>query len=606
MTYEKFETKRKKVQNMKFLLTAVNAKYIHSNPGIYSLRAYATSKNEELSSCVEIAEYTINNQLSDIVADIYKRKPDVVAFSCYIWNITYVKSIIEELHLVMPHVPVWLGGPEVTYDAKEILNSYPQVTGIMIGEGEETFHELVTLYKKLLEKDVCEEEFDSLLLQIKGLALKSGFTEKRELMDMNELPFLYNELDTFKNRIIYYESSRGCPFRCSYCLSSIDKKVRFRDLEIVKKELQFFLDHKVSQVKFVDRTFNCSHRHAMEIWRFIYENDNGMTNFHFEISADLINEEELELLAKMRPGAIQLEIGVQSVHEETIQAINRTMNLDRLKEVVKAVHKGQNIHQHLDLIAGLPYEDYKTFQNSFNEVYEMKPEQLQLGFLKVLKGSAMHEKAREYGINYIKRPPYEVLYSNWISYEEILKLKQVEQMVEIYYNSNQFTKTLPLLLKEFPSPFAFYEKLADYYEKEGLFVNTPSRIYRYEVLLAFINKDTEDNKDKDLLYRQALTMDVYLRENSKSRPEFAMDLFPYKENCRRFYHREEEERNFLKGYEEYDARQMAKMTHIEVFTYDLQTGLKLDSPKYMLFDYKNRSALTHEASVFDISSFIDV
>ena len=620
---------------MKFLLAAVNAKYIHSNPGIYSLRAYATKQDQELLNHIDIAEYTINNQISDIVADIYKRKPDVIGFSCYIWNIDYIKSIIDDLHQIMPNLPIWLGGPEVSFDAMELMNGYPQLTGIMIGEGEVTFYELLCCYKKYFSKkqylldteiivtkenDTNKEnsvnkennvdkenntnhvlegcsELQEALSQIKGLALREGYTSPRELTDLSQMPFLYEDLAAFENKIIYYESSRGCPFRCSYCLSSIDKKVRLRDLELVKKELQFFLDGKVKQVKFVDRTFNCNHHHAMEIWQYIYNHDNGITNFHFEVSADLINDQELELLSKMRPGAVQLEIGVQSTNEKTIEAIRRTMNLQRLAKVVRKVKQGKNIHQHLDLIAGLPYEDYETFKKSFNEVYAMEPDQLQLGFLKVLKGSYMHEKVSEYGICYTNRPPYEVLYTNWLSYEDVQKLKQIEQMVEIYYNSAQYTTTLSLLLPMFANPFSMYEALADFYEREGYFVNTPSRMYRYDVLLIFIKEQLAkaNLSEKEMLFVEALTKDIYLRENSKSRPVFAKDLSLYKKNCRKFYHLEMEQREFLPGYEEYDARQMAKMTHIEVFEYDFITGEKLETPHYVLFDYKNRNSLNYDA-----------
>lgn len=598
---------------MKFLLAAVNAKYIHSNPGIYSLRAYAGKQEKELLLDIEIAEYTINNQLGDIVADIYRRKPDVIGFSCYIWNIVYIKCIIEDLHQIMPNLPIWLGGPEVSYDAMDIMNRYPQVTGIMIGEGEETFYELLCCYKRYIKSDnqlweAKDGSHQSIKLreslrQIKGLSLREGFTEPRELTDLNQMPFLYEDLEAFENKIIYYESSRGCPFRCSYCLSSIDKKVRLRDLNLVKKELQFFLDGRVKQVKFVDRTFNCNHQHAMEIWQYIYDNDNGVTNFHFEVSADLINDEELALLNKMRPGAVQLEIGVQSTNEKTIQTIRRTMDILRLKKVVAYVKQGNNIHQHLDLIAGLPYEDYETFKNSFNDVYAMEPDQLQLGFLKVLKGSYMHEKASEYGICYTNRPPYEVLSTNWLSYEDVQKLKQIEQMVEIYYNSCQYTTTLPLLLSLFESPFAMYEALADFYEARGYFVNTPSRMYRYDVLLLFVKEQLafSNSGDKILLFVEALTKDVYLRENSKSRPEFAKELSDYKEEFRRFYQMEMEHRIYLQGYEEYDARQMAKMTHIEVFDYDLCTGEKLEKPQYVLFDYRNRSPLNHDARTIYLS-----
>ncbi len=585
---------------MQFLLVALNAKYIHSNPALYSLRAYAG----ENASHVQIAEYTINNRIEDILSDIYKRKPDVVGFSCYIWNWNMIQDIVCELHKLMPNLPIWLGGPEVSFDGEIILKKYPRITGIMVGEGEATFSELLAHY--LTGKKDLEE--------IAGLVLQGGRrTAVREPLSMSEVPFLYTNLEMFENRIIYYESQRGCPFRCSYCLSSIDKTVRLRDIETVKKELQFFLNNKVSQVKFVDRTFNCNHDHAMAIWEYIYENDNGVTNFHFEIAGDIINDEELALLAKMRPGLVQLEIGVQSTNPETLREIRRVMDISKLKQVVATIKAGGNIHQHLDLIAGLPHEDYESFSCSFNEVYAMQPNQLQLGFLKVLKGSYMHEMAESYGLIFTDKPPYEVLYTKWLSYEDVCRLKRVEEMVELYYNSNQFTHTLPVLEKAFPSPFALYEALADYYEKKGLFVETPSRIYRYQVLLDFAK---EADAEKEALYKELLTYDLYLRENLKSRPAFATDLSPCKKEISAFYRMEEDERKYLPDYEEYDSKQLARMTHLEPFTYPMwqQDGgewrktamhdeitVQSETTGYVLFDYKNRSPLTHEARTCYIS-----
>ena len=618
---------------MKFLLTAINAKYIHSNPAIYSLRAYAGA---ELQEHIELAEYTINQTFGEILADIYKRKPDVIGFSCYIWNISLVLELVTELHKLLPHMPIWLGGPEVSFDAPKLMAEYPQITGVMIGEGEETFRELLTYYVETpremwinpdAAQGACgkESKFTG-LHHIPGLCLPEGYTPPREPMELSRLPFLYSNLEAFENKIIYYESSRGCPFRCSYCLSSIDKKVRLRDLEIVKRELQFFLDHKVKQVKFVDRTFNCNHEHAMAIWQYILEHDNGVTNFHFEVSADILNEEEIGLLNRMRPGLVQLEIGVQSTNPETIQAINRTMNVEKLEGIVRAVNAGHNVHQHLDLIAGLPFEDYETFAKSFNRVYAMEPEQLQLGFLKVLKGSLMHEKAAEYGICYMDKAPYEVLYTRWISYEDVLKLKGVEEMVELYYNSNQFRHTLAFLVKQFETPFEMFEKMAEFYERKGYFTNSPARSYRYQVLLEFALERCEseaevanstgsaDEKvsamaEENLaeIYRELLTYDMYLRENLKSRPDFAKDLTPYKEVSRSFYQQEEQERKYLPGYDSYDHKQMAKMTHLEPFKYPVCDGSfgesvhacdnvrMLHRETYVLFDYRERDPLTGDA-----------
>lgn len=574
---------------MTFLLTAVNAKYIHSNPAIYSLRSYAVSKAPELSGMIELAEYTINHELSAILADLYHRKPDIIGFSCYIWNWKLVQDIVREIHKLFPDMPIWLGGPEVSYEPQEALRQLPMVTGIMVGEGEETFLELMQYY-------ALKAAHGMTLQQISGLYLPDGSTGERKLTELSEIPFLYQDLDAFQNRIIYYESGRGCPFRCSYCLSSIDKKVRLRDLQIVKKELQFFLDQKAAQVKFVDRTFNCSHEHATEIWRYIKEHDNGVTNFHFEIEADLLTEEELALLHSFRPGLAQMEIGVQSANPETLREIRRYAKLERIKEVVASIESGHNIHIHLDLIAGLPYEDYDSFHHSFNEVYSMKPQQLQLGFLKVLKGSHMYEMARQYGLQYLSGPPYEVLFTKWLSYGDVIRLKRVEEMVELYYNSNQFTHILPVIIREFEDAFSMYEALADYYEEHGYFVRTPSRAYRYEVLLQFA---VLRRPEKETLYVELLTYDMYLRENLKARTGFMKDLKPWQLKIQAFYEKEEKQPELLKDYRGYHARQTMKMTHMEVFDYPVWRTQgqeeKLSTPAFLLFDYQSREPLTGNA-----------
>ena len=578
---------------MKFLLAALNAKYIHSNPAIYSLKAYA---GEKYAPYIELGEYTINQSISEILADIYKRKPDVIGFSCYIWNFTMVQELLVEVHKLLPDTRLWLGGPEVSFQCQELLQQYPFVTGIMVGEGEETFLSLLKHY--------LGEGEDS-LQDIPGLALIEGNTLERELVDISKVPFLYTAGDAsgmqdFENRIIYYESSRGCPFRCSYCLSSIDKKVRLRDLALVKKELQFFLDQKVPQVKFIDRTFNCDHPHAKAIWQYILEHDNGVTNFHFEVAADLLDEEELELLAKMRPGLVQLEIGVQTTNPTTLKEIRRFTNMGKLCKTIEKIHEGQNVHMHLDLIAGLPYEDYDSFARSFGEVYAMKPEQLQLGFLKVLKGSYMFEMAEQYGLQYLSKPPYEVLFTKWLRFEEVLRLKQIEEMVEIYYNSNQFTHTLPLLEQLYENPFSLYEALADYYQGQGYFLKAPARSYRYQVLLQFAKSVDEERAD---LYAESLTYDIYLRENAKSRPEFAADIAPHKTAFHEFFAEEAFIRELLPHYQVYDRKQISKMTHLEWFRYpvwDVERAKKfekLPTEAKVLFDYQIRSPLTREAAV---------
>lgn len=564
---------------MKILLTAINAKYIHSNLAVYSLRAYAKAYGE----AVDLVEFTINQQKDEILKGIFRRKPEVLCISCYIWNISFVKELIREIHKILPDTAIWLGGPEVSYNAAQVLSECPEVTGVMKGEGEETFLELVRYY---VDKDRD-------LSQIRGITFRSsGIIENdwREVMDLNRIPFVYEDLKNFENRIIYYESSRGCPFSCSYCLSSIDKKLRFRKMELVKQELQFFLDHRVPQVKFIDRTFNCSHEHAMEIWRYLTEHDNGVTNFHFEVAADLLREEEIELIRSMRPGMIQLEIGVQSTNPDTIREIHRKMDLHRVEEAVRRIHQGHNVHQHLDLIAGLPYENYESFGRSFNDVYRMKPQQLQLGFLKVLKGSFMHGMAEEYGCCYQEKEPYEVLFTRWLSYGEVLKLKLVEEMVEVYYNSSQFRKILPAAEELFDTAFAFYEALGSFYEEKGYMGISHTRIRRYEILQEFLQ---ERNPEKMELYRELMVYDLYSRENLKNRPAWAKDLKEYKQVFRDFYKKEVQERRFLQGYEKYDEKQLGKMTHLEVMNYHPDTW---EPGHYLyLFDYQKRDALTYEA-----------
>lgn len=555
--------------NTKILLTAVNAKYIHSNLAVYSLRAYA----KEYEASIEMAEYTINNRIGDILSDIYRRKPSVLCFSCYIWNISCVLEVAAEFHKLCPKVPIWVGGPEVSYEVERFLKTNPFITGVMMGEGEKIF------------KNLCQYYIDhkGSLHDIRGIAFWSGeknsypieIHEWEEVMNMDDIPFCYENLTDLSNRIIYYESSRGCPFSCSYCLSSVEKRLRFRSMELVERELQFFLAHKVPQVKFVDRTFNCEKIHAMAVWRYIKEHDNGVTNFHFEIAADLLTEEETALIAGMRPGLIQLEIGVQTTNPDTIGEIHRQMNLDRVKQIVKKIQRQGNIHQHLDLIAGLPKEDYETFRHSFDEIYALKPEQLQLGFLKLLKGSYMYEHANEYELAATTQPPYEVLKTKWLSYDDILNIKLVEEMLEVYYNSAQFSMSIRLLEQEFDSAYEMFERLGHYYEDNGYLKMSHSRIRRCEILLDFI--ETLRVPDMEL-YRQAAVYDIYSRENAKSRPKWAHDMAEWKPVTRYFC------RN-------------GKLSHVERFDYCFhgnEIGKKCNT-YYMLFDYEHRDVRNHQA-----------
>ncbi len=575
---------------MKILLTAINAKYIHSNLAVYSLKAAA----EEYQDMVEIAEFTINNQPDYILEEIYKRKPDVLMLSCYIWNLVIIEEVIREFHKLCPNVPIWLGGPEVSFEVETFLEKHPEVTGLMMGEGEETFCELCDYYKN----DSANEKKKQLEV-ILGIAYREEknihVNPWRPIVNMSDIPFCYDKMEDFSNRIIYYESSRGCPFSCSYCLSSVDKKLRFRDLELVKEELQFFIDQKVPQVKFVDRTFNCNHAHAMSIWQYILEHDNGVTNFHFEVSADLINQEELALMEKMRPGLIQLEIGVQSTNEVTIQEIKRTMKLERLKEIVNKVKSFGNIHQHLDLIAGLPYEDYDTFRKSFDDIYALEPNQLQMGFLKVLKGSYMYEHAKEYEILYHDQPPYEVLATKWLSYDDILKMKRIEEMLEVYYNSGQYEIAIKVLKSAYSSAFDMFQKLGDYYEEQRLFGMSHSRIRRCEILLDFVKKEWQDREDFEERYdcmRQALVFDLYYRENSKSRPVWAGDAGAFK-TITHYYCKN------------------GKMSHVEPFSYDFLGDLStfphpLSKTVWVLYEYDKRDVLSHQAHIMYVNPEIDM
>ena len=584
---------------MKVLLAAINAKYIHSNLGIYSLKTYGEKMLKEWGLAeqaeISLAEYTINHQMEQILQDIYKRKPDVIGFSCYIWNISYVKVILADIKKVLPDVKIWAGGPEVSYHGEAFLKEEPAVDLVMMGEGEITFAHFL---KALLEGED--------LKQVPGLMVRNAdgtFTDtgSRQVMDMSQIPFPYAFMDMkeLEHRIIYYESSRGCPFSCAYCLSSIDKKLRFRSLDLVLPELEWFLQAKVPQVKFVDRTFNCKKSHAMAIWQYIRDHDNGVTNFHFEIAADLLDKDELDLLSTMRPGLVQLEIGVQSTNEKTLEAIRRKTDIEEIREITETINSWHNIHQHLDLIAGLPWEDLESFKKSFNDVYEMEPEQLQLGFLKVLKGSYMEELIPDCDLLYSAAPPYEVLCTKWLSYGDVLELKDIEEMTEVHYNSRQFTCTLKELEKEFDTPYEMFSFMAGYYNKNHLFGISHSRIARYEILWKIIQERLEKNgkcetqamaenvniSEKLELYRDLLMTDLYLRENVKSRPTFARDLSSSKDFVREFFQKEEKTPEHLSGYEGYDSRQMAKMAHLE----PLRDGT------YLLFDYKKRDPLSYNA-----------
>lgn len=649
---------------MRFLLCGINAKYIHSNLAIFSLKAYADRKKIPGAEII-LKEYTINNYVEDILQDLYEAKADIIIFSCYIWNISFVRELAAELKKVSPEVKIWAGGPEVSYAANKFLMENPAFDLIMQGEGEEVFSELIRLTveekcrikdvykqsesKKVLsgivekrysierkqavkeEKDIEDKHFAgednvyptnyidmSKLQKLQGIAVRdfsgkaalgnaeSNIENKTKiintgfatLMDMDTIPFVYEDFHLFEHKILYYETSRGCPFCCSYCLSSVDKTVRFRSLPIVKKELDAFLEAKVPQVKFVDRTFNCNRQRAIDIWSYLVEHDNGITNFHFEISSDLLGEEELELFAKMRPGLIQLEIGVQSTNGETVDAIHRHMDLDKLFHYVDRVHELGNIHQHLDLIAGLPYENYERFGCSFDDLYAHEPDQLQLGFLKVLKGTMMEEEVKKYSILYRNQPPYEVLGTKWLSYDEIILLKGVEELVELYYNSGQYTLTLKYAVPFFESPFRFYEMFSAWYRGKGYHKLNHKRLEKYNILREFLREHIDENEwdtlDEIMLY------DMYLRENVKGRPAWAKDTAQYKKEWKALY-REQGEKLFPEDVQAgiYDSKRAANQSHIEVFKINIkkfeQSGQVEKKQVFCLFDYSRRNPLNRAA-----------
>jgi radical SAM superfamily enzyme YgiQ (UPF0313 family) len=585
---------------MKVLLVAVNAKYIHSNLAIYSLRSYAAKYADQIS----LLELTINHSEEDILKEIYKEKADIVAFSCYIWNIGIIKRVSSELKKVSPGVKLWFGGPEVSYDAKQCLTKEKELDGIIIGEGEQTFLELMEYYVEgnrelsdivgLAYKESARIEFRMQKEETEDPEVNRDriiVTSERTPISLDSIPFPYQDMDDFRNKIIYYESSRGCPFSCSYCLSSIDKRVRLRSTEFVKKELKFLMDQQVPQVKFVDRTFNCDRRHAMEIWRFVKENDNGITNFHFEISADLLNEEEIGFLSTLRPGQIQFEIGVQSTNPDTVGAIHRKTDFHKLSYNVLKIREGRNIHQHLDLIAGLPLEGYASFEKSFKDVYHLKPDQLQLGFLKILKGSSMETDSSHYGITYRSTPPYEVLFTDHLTYDEVLKIKGACEMVEVYYNSAQFTYSIDFLGHFYDSPMKLYQSISDFYENRGFALLAHSRIKRYEILLDFYKEVVlesivaEDKQDMETLFEEILVLDLYLREAMKTRPNFApLSLPPNK---------------LREIYEIYGADR--KSIHVEHFTFDVissaKEGRAVKKPTMIIFDYASRDPLNKAAKL---------
>ena len=565
---------------MKVILTGINAKYIHTNLAIRYLSEYAKDK---VKSEIHLAEYTINNREEQILDELFRKKPDVLCFSAYIWNIEMIKSLASDFKKISPKTKIILGGPEISFEGEEFLKANPQIDFLILGEGEESFKELILA----LENGSSLDE----LRKIKGLCFRSEETgriiktQPREPFPMEKLPFPYPDIDSLEGKILYFETQRGCPFRCSYCLSSVSRRVRLMPMDMVKERLKIFLDHKVKQVKLVDRTFNADKNHALEIWKFLKENDNGITNFHFEITANILTDEAIEFLSTVRPELFQLEIGVQSTNEQTLKAISRSPQTKKLLEICKKLDEPKNIHRHLDLIAGLPLEDFASFRKSFNEVFGAKPQQLQLGFLKVLKGSKMYNDANEYGILYKCKPPYEVLKTDCLSYDEVLELKGACEMVESYYNSGRYGYTLSKLLESEPSPFDFFLELGKFYIKSGYHLKANTKEAMHQILKDFFESKYKAY-DEELLARSLF--DICLHEKPKKLPTFlssyAQSSREERDKITELFKDRERFMALIPDAEEDDIRLSSRAYHIESF---FANG----KARYVIFNYLKRDLL---------------
>ncbi len=556
---------------MKHLLVGINAKYIHTNLAIRSIAQYIMTHSVITPT---LCEFTINQQPSDILAALYKEHPDSIGFSCYIWNYGMVCRLLAELKQVLPHCILYLGGPEVTYTPKEVLLT-TMADCVTVGEGEFAVLQLLSALEQgapySAVPNLCYREGETICCN-----------EEAPLLPMEDLPFVYDDTTSLAHKILYYESSRGCPFRCQYCLSCNDQGVRARPLPQIFEHLQFFLQQQVRQVKFVDRTFNFNRKDAVQIWEFLKAHDNGYTNFHFEIAAELLDEESIRCLSTARKGYFQLEIGVQSTNPETLKAICRFTNLQKLQSVIAALRAPQNIHLHLDLIAGLPHEGYDRFATSFNDVYQLQPDQLQLGFLKLLKGSGLYENRAQYGLVHSEAPPYEILYTDALTFGELLRLKGIEEMVEVYYNSNRFTRLLSYLVPMFASPFAFFETLADFFEGHSHHLVSHTAVAYYDILFDFA-KEYPLNHD---LFCALARFDLYTHEKARRLPSFLSDQVDadWKRTLHTFYQNDDHRHTLLPEYDDCDPKQVLRMTHLLALPYNPFDFS--DTPCYYLFNYR--------------------
>lgn len=563
----------------KIILASLSAKFIHSS---LALRYLTRFQDNGRRHCLQTMEFTINQRVDFIADELFRQQPDVILFSCYIWNVEMLKALCPLLKKILPGCFLGLGGPEVSYESEAFLRDNPAVDLIMRGEGELVFSELL---------DYWDTGHPATLQEIRGLTFRQTgqiiATPPQEPLDLALLPFPYDDdFGDVENQIIYYETQRGCPYSCGYCLSSIEKGVRFVPLEKVLPELQKFLDHNVRQVKFIDRTFNCKKSHAMAIWQYLQAHDNGVTNFHFEITADLLDQDTIAFLRTVRRGLFQFEIGVQSTNGRTIAAINRNVDFEKLAGIVEQIKAGGNIHQHLDLIAGLPYEDYASFGRSFNDVYRLRPEQLQLGFLKVLKGSMIYQRQKEFAIVYQDTAPYEVLATHCLPYGDTLRLKYIEEMVELYYNSGKFLHTLDYLVPLYETPFAFFEQLSQFWVAQGSHYQSQSKIGLCDILWQFAQQKPAFDRRK---FQWLLKFDLALHEKPKKLPEWltVSNEGQWRHRIMDFYRSPEQIRRYLPHFQQTDSKVTARQTHLEVFGDTTLTAV--------LFDYAHKDLLSNAA-----------
>ncbi len=577
---------------MKLLLTAINAKYIHSSLAIRSLKQYAACYGEQIA----IQEFTINQNPDYILEQLYRQKADVIGFSCYIWNREMILQLAENLKKVSPRTVIFLGGPEVSYDAAEMLSRYPYLDLIVRGEGEATFLDLA---RHWIDGAPALADIPGITWRAPGPSIVENAA--RPPLNLQDIPFVYDDLSSFVYRIIYYETQRGCPYQCQYCLSSVENGVRFLPEERVKKDLDFFLSKKVMQVKFVDRTFNCNRRHARMIWQYLIEHDNRVTNFHMEITADLMDDDTIDLLKKARKGLFQFEIGVQTTNPQTMKAIRRTVSFEKLSQVVRKLKALGNIHLHLDLIAGLPLEDYDSFGRSFDDVYRLEPDQLQLGFLKLLKGSGLRRDAEQYGICYRSQPPYEVLSTACLSFDDLCRLKLLEEMVETFYNSPKALRAIRFITTVLPSPFAFFQQLGLFWEEKGYRAVNHNRAEYSRLFYEFCTTQQSLTPFLDII-ADLLRFDLCLGDNAKRLPQsLQWDTPDIREARSRFYHDRKQIESLLPYLAGYTPAQLARMCPIELFRYDvssLRPGQHRPAPGLtaVLFDYTWRDPMTNEAS----------